>query len=71
LQQAFTRFAIDNQMLAVKENSVNALHAAFGKFLESHQLAESGVKNGKPDPYYAQTQKPGGIMYREPEHGEA
>jgi len=37
VQKVFTRFAIDNQALAVDQQAAGALHAAFGNFLAQHQ----------------------------------
>jgi hypothetical protein len=61
LQQAFTRFAIDNQLLAVEPASASQLHAAFRDFLAVNQPDNLGVINDRPDPHYLQTQKPGVI----------
>ncbi len=51
LQRVFTRFAIDNQPLAVNPNKADELHAAFGNFV---------VRN-RPDNLEGPTQPPGVI----------
>lgn len=51
LQRAFTRFAIDNQMLAVSASSADELHAAFGNF----------IARNRPDNLDGPTQPPGVI----------
>jgi hypothetical protein len=49
LQRVFTRFAIDNQMLAADAGSADEFHAAFGNF---------AVRN-QPDQLHGPTQPPG------------
>ena len=61
LQRAFTRFAIDNQLLAVDPMSAEQLRAAFRDFVAENQPDNLGVINDQPDPHYTQTQKPGVI----------
>jgi hypothetical protein len=61
LQRAFTRFAIDNQLLAVNPASAEQLRAAFRDFVAENQPDNLGVINDQPDPHYTQTQKPGVI----------
>lgn len=51
LQRSFTRFAIDNQMLAVNASSADEFHAAFGNFLARN----------RPDNLDGPTQPPGVI----------
>jgi hypothetical protein len=51
LQRAFTRFAIDSQMLAVNARSADELHAAFGSF----------ISKNRPDNLDGPTQPPGVI----------
>jgi hypothetical protein len=59
LQRAFTRFAIDAQMLAADPDSSQQFHAAFGSFVTANEPDTLGVINDRPDPNYTQTQKPG------------
>lgn len=59
LQRVFTRFVIDNQLLAADPNSAQQFHAAFGAFVTAHDPDNFGVRDDQPDPLYSQTQKPG------------
>ena len=59
LQRVFTRFAIDNQLLAVDPASAEQFHAAFRDFVAENQPDNLGVIGDRPDPRYTQTQKPG------------
>ncbi|MGH6838405.1 MAG: hypothetical protein ACREDT_06330 [Methylocella sp.] len=61
LQRAFTRFVIDNQLLAVDKASAPQLQAAFRDFVAVNHPDNLGVINDRPDPHYTQTQKPGVI----------
>ncbi|HUI20145.1 MAG TPA: hypothetical protein VLZ74_03795 [Methylocella sp.] len=49
LQRTFTRFAIDNQLLAIDAQSARDLHAAFGHFIATH----------RPEDLNGPTQQPG------------
>ena len=61
LQRVFTRFAIDNQLLAADPGSAQQFHSAFGDFVAEYQPDNLGVIDDRPDPHYTQTQKPGTI----------
>ncbi len=59
LQREFTRFAIDNQLLAANPSSAQQFHDAFGNFVTENQPDNFGVTNDQPDLHYTQTQQPG------------